>query len=274
MNSDHTLKPVFIQNQATTITVDSTIVLTSSFDGGGNTYLHGPNLGDKPLFNIKGSGVTLSNAIIDDNNFSGVSGAVRLSGDGNSIKYCTLNNCVRYGFYVASATDFYIGYNTINKAQHGISGATGGGNSYWGVDGVIEHNTVRGMIIQGIKLKAFRNVVVRYNYVDTTPLYGHNPIGICFNDDAPSVNVIVENNTVEQTAPGVTAFTYGVYAGKQPSIVDPEVAQTGNVIRNNHIIDIRYGITLYGNNFTVYGNEFTGVSTPIRDYGTGNVIND
>ena len=259
---------------ATTIIVNKTIVLTSSFNGAGNTYKHGPYLGDYPLFRLIGTGITLSNAIIDDNNYVGRSSAVILSGDKNSIKYCTLNNCVRYGFTAASATNFYIGYNTVNKAQYGISGASGSGNSYWSIDGVIEYNNISHTILCGIKCKAFKNVIIRNNYIDVTPYFKHNIQGVHFSADAPNIGVIVENNTIVRVSSGYySSFgSIGISSDPNPTIADPQIPSIGNIVRNNKITNCYWAGILKGNNMKVTYNTIDLVRYKVLNYGINNLI--
>ena len=258
---------------ATTVIVNKTIVLTSSFNGGGKIYKHGPYLGDYPLFRLVGTGDTLSNVIIDDNNFVGRSPAVIVSGTGNSIKYCTLNNCVRYGFTAASATDFYIGYNTVNKAQYGISEASGGGNSYW-ASGVIENNKISHTVLCGIKVKAFKNVIIRNNYIDVTPYFKHNIQGIHFSADAPSINVIVENNSIIRANSGLypSLGSIGLSTDDGPTIADPKIRSTGNVFRNNKVTDCYWGAILKGDNMKVSYNTIDTLRYRILNYGVNNIV--
>ena len=181
-------------------------------------FVHGPYLGDYPVFRVvgtettkpMGSGITLSNVIIDDDwygtqydrgQFYGIRGypatfaATIVDGSGNSIINCTLRNCIRYGLTTFGATNFYIGYNRVEQAQYCISGS--GATS---IGGVVEDNYLAGMLTEGIKVKNWKNVEVRGNYVDLTPIYSHSgapsPDGIGFSDDSPNVNenVVIEDN--------------------------------------------------------------------------------
>jgi hypothetical protein len=257
---------------ATTIIVNKTITLTSSFNGNGNTYKHGPSLGDYPVFWLTGTGVTLSNAIIDDSNYRGTNAAVMISGTSNSIKYCTLNNCVRYGFTASDAAKFYIGYNTVNKAQYGISGASGRYTPAWSTDGVIEYNNIMGAYLCGIKVKAFNRVTIQNNYIDVTPTTSYSTQGVHFSNDAPNLYVIVKNNNIVKKAVGTGVNTFGVWADPTPNIADPTKVWTGNQIIGNKITSCRFGIYLRNNNFRGSGNVFTSVDYALTNYGTNNVI--
>jgi hypothetical protein len=244
-----------VEAVVTTITVNSTIVLTKSFDGGGKIYKHGPYLGDYPIFRLIGTGITLSNVVIDDSNFIGTYSPCVVSGDRNSIKYCTLRNCLRYGFTTLSATNFYIGYNTIESAQYGISGS--GGTSKFGV---IEHNNIRGVTNCGFKIKNMQNVVVRYNYVDLAPRYvGRHPIGVNFSDDRPNanLNVVITDNDFVRASKGLSGYTYGV-------TMDSGCYLKGNKVVNNRFsntvyygIDSRmFGVVINGDYFQITENRF------------------
>jgi hypothetical protein len=268
------------------VVVNSTITLTRSFDGGGRTYMHGQRLGDFPLFKLVGTDITLSNVVIDDSAYVGLNGAVVIGGFGNSIVNCTLKNCVRYGFTVSEATDFYIGYNTVLQAQYGVSGSSGGGSSGWGINGVIEHNDISGIVNCGVKCKAFRNVVIRNNTIDLTPITSRiSPTGVNFSDDAPNVGVVFEDNDVFRSGVGVGGSTYGVYVDRGPNIADRKIISTGNIIRGNRFSNCTQGAYLVGNSvgssssidFTVVDNVFTNCGTAgqvIVNYGVNNVIKD
>lgn len=264
------------------ITVNSTITLLDSFDGGGATYVHGPTLGDYPLFKVLGTTVpiTLSNCIIDDNNVAGTYAAVVLAGDGvtgsmgNRITNCTLNNCLRYGFTVQNARDFRIDYNTVNRAQYGISGSSGSGVSGWGRNGVIEHNNIAGMNNVGIKCKAFDDVWVRYNYIDVTPVTSTpSKIGIQLSNDAPNLDVLIEENYIVRSAVGSypATQTFGFQTDAPPNVANPEIITDDNIIRYNTFSNLHWGVYLSGDNSTVYNNTFNGVTTPITDLGTNDV---
>jgi hypothetical protein len=245
-----------VEAATATILVNKTIVLTASFDGGGNIYKHGPSLGDYPVFRLMGSGVTLKNAVIDDANYIGTYAAVVVSGDSNRIQYCTLRNCLRYGFTSLDANHFYIGHNVVESAQYGVSGS--GGTSY---NGVIEYNQIKGVTNSGFKVKNMQNVVISNNYVDLTPLYvGRHPDGVNFSDDSPNanMNVVVSNNDFVRTGKGVGGYTYGI-------TVDSGCSMTGNKVINNRFtntifsgIDSRmFGAIVKGDNFLVSGNTYT-----------------
>lgn len=270
------------------IIVDSTIYLTSSLNGNGRTYVHGPNLGDYPVFKLTGSGVTLSNVVIDDGGAFPFSGSVRvyaavvISGSNNKIINCVLKNCIRYGFTVQNAYNFYIGYNTVERAQYGISGSSGGGVSGWGKNGVIEYNNIKGMSNCGIKCKAFDGVIIRNNHIDLTPVsISPSKVGIEFSNDAPNLNVQVLNNEIIKESSGIylTTQAFGITtdipAAEDPNIAklaDPYIVWTGNVISNNHFTNCQYGILLRNDNFRGSGNTYTNCVYTIRDYGENNSV--
>jgi hypothetical protein len=235
-----------------TVIVNSTIVLVESFDGGGKTYLRGPSLGNYPIFRLAGSGVTLENAVVDDGRFAGDGAAVVISGSGNSVKYCTLNNCVRYGFAAQSASGFYIGYNTVTMAQYGVSGSSGGGVAAWSRDGVIEFNVISGVSNCGVKCKAFERVLIRSNVIDLTPrLSSISPIGVHFSGDAGNLDVVVEDNTVKRSGVGAGGSTIGFHSDSGPSVAGG-VASTRNVVRGNVCTGLTWGARLEGNNYAGY----------------------
>jgi len=262
------------------------IYLYADFDGLDNIYgtpyfIHGPLLGDYPMFRIYGSsdlhefgaGMTFENAIINDNFYLGANKAMELSGEGNTFTNITLTDCHRYGLTVTNAYNFIISNNTIEDAQYGISGSSGGGVSGWGRDGRIEYNTIRGCYNSGIKLKAFDGLYVQYNYIDITPTYKPNGgliscIGIHFSNDAPNLNVIVRNNTIIKESAGTGASTFGIHSDipasqetleQQAKLADPEIDWYGDEIYYNSLTDLSYGLYLNYNYFLQYANTFSGI---------------
>jgi parallel beta-helix repeat protein len=262
------------------VIVDSTIVLTSSFDGGGKTYRHGPNLGDYPMFRLSGTGVTLSNVILDDNNFLGTYAAAVVSGIGNTLQDSSLINCQRYGIVFQTATRGTIRRVTVQKAQHGISGSSGSvGEWNPSTDCVIENNTISGMIIDGIKLKNMLRTIVRNNVIDVYPFNPgyiggtatYSKSGIYFAaTDTANKDCIVANNTIFQSAPHALK-NRGILVNPDQT-VHTNVVSTGNRILNNSMRDMEYGILIKGNYYYVAGNHFDDVATTIANTGTNNTV--
>ncbi|MCX6820847.1 MAG: right-handed parallel beta-helix repeat-containing protein [Candidatus Aenigmarchaeota archaeon] len=262
------------------IIVDSTIKLTSSFDGGGRTYKHGPNLGDNPIFSLTGTGVTLSNVVLDDDNFNGVSGTCALGGTDNTIQDVTLNNCQRYGLIFTKATRGTIRHVTITKAQHGISGSSGSvGEWNPSTDCVIEDNYISGMIIDGIKLKNMLRTTVRNNVIDVYPsnpgyigdttTYTKSGIYLAASDTA-NKDCTIENNYIYQSAPHALKNRGILVNPDQTSVTS--VYSSGNRIVENYMEGMEYGIVVKGNDYYLADNTMAKVNTPILDQGTGNTI--
>ena len=260
-------------------------------------FLHGPGLGDYPMFRVAGTettkpmgtGITLSNVVIDDDwygsqyerdQFFGIRGypatfaCTIVDGSGNSIRNVTLRNCIRYGLTTFGASNFYIGHNTVEHAQYCISGsgATSSG-------GLVEYNNLAGMLTDGIKVKGWRNVEVRNNFVDMTPIYSHSgapsPTGIGFSDDSPNniENVIIEDNDFARLSAGVSCNTYVL-------VVDAGCVLSGNKFINNRATNTifseitnsrMYAAYIYGDNFEMTGNTFTNCQ-PIVNSGENNII--
>jgi len=259
--------------------VNDTIILSQSFDGLGAIYQHGPNLGDKLLFRLRGTGNTLQNVLFDDNWFAGgVNGVVSVEGDSNTLRKCGLINCERYGFLYWDAKNFKIVENDIKHAQHCISGATSGSQplSY---DGFIEHNTIAGMILEGIKLKHGQNIKARYNEIDvsaTYPGYRGDPRtfskqGIYFSHDGPNIDCLAEENHIYVSVPS-SIPSYGILAENNEYGAAPLIPSTGNKIINNPIEKCKWGVYLRGDNYTVERNPMTDVTIRYTDLGKNNII--
>jgi parallel beta-helix repeat protein len=270
------------------VVVDSTIVLTQSFDGGGKTYKHGPNLGDMPLFSLTGSNVVLSNVIIDDGDQSyGTYAAIAIGGTDNIVQDVTVDHCQRYGVVFTQATRGIARRVTILKAQHGISGSSGS-TGVWNpsVDCIIENCNIRGQIIDGIKLKNMLRTIVRNNTIDVYPfnpgyvnipttdarygeVYTKSGIYVASTDTA-SKDCIIENNTVFQSAQS-SYSNIGILAN-QDQTRDLTVFSSGNRITKNTISGMWKGIWLRGSNYYVALNSITSVVYQIDNDGNNNTI--
>lgn len=258
-----------------TVIVNSTIQQTSSLNGNGITLKAGPNLGDKPIMSISGSGITVENVKFDDSDTPGVTGAVMFGGSNNILRWCGLDHCVRYGFVLANATNCKILNNTVKKAQYCISGASGSGNAYWAKTCEIAYNQLSGMVLTGIKIKSFDTVKIHDNIIDVTPLYGSSSKqGLNFSHDAPSLHVSVYDNHIRKMAQGTGLPTYGILTEEDLDIVTPLIHSSDNLLQNNIIDGVIYGIYLKGDNFTVKGNVITNTQTPYTNQGNNNIIDN
>lgn len=299
MDSDITLSVVFayvVGGYPSAKTAEQYgLYLDSSYLGGASPYyttvfIKGPNgygTTDYPVIRVRGDGITVSSILVDDDYFGfstemgqifGVRGSVAtfasisIEGDSQFFTYNRLINSIRYGIITWGCTNFYIGYNTIERSQYCISGSGAASST-----GVIEYN--RGEMVGytvSIKAKGWQNVTVRYNYFDVTPVYsGIAGRGLNFSDDSPNnnSNVVFEYNTFERR-----------YAGNYPTqdvvwmSYDANCALTGNIIRNNLFInlvgsDMTATSTCAGDNFTITGNTFYN-SSAISNSGTGNTISN
>jgi hypothetical protein len=250
------------------ITVNSTIYLNSSYNGNGLvTYKHGVGLGDYPILILTGTGNTLSGVNFDDSDSSlgYVNGAVFVEGTNNTIQFCTLDNCIRYGFCTDGAKNFKIVNNTVYKAQYGISGSTGTApNGTFSENGLVADNKISGMILVGIKMKLWENVIVRNNEIDVfekNPSFveggeTHNKVGIDFvHGDAPTINVTIEHNHIYMSQPHtVMAYSVGVFGSEDVHAVLPDVRSSGMVIRYNLIEDCEYAVWIKDTGYSVYNN--------------------
>jgi hypothetical protein len=168
-----------------------------------------------------------------------------------------------------------MGYNTVNKAQYGFSGASGSGNSGWSTNGVIEHNNITGVSNCGVKCKAFQNVTIRNNYIDLTPrVSSPSTVGVHISNDAPNLDVIIENNDIIRVSDGSYPDTaaFGFHSDPPPNVANPEIESTRIIFRNNQVTNCRWGAYINGDNTMVIGNTFSNVSTPIIDNGVNNLI--
>jgi parallel beta-helix repeat protein len=240
------------------IVVNETIFISNNFNGAGKTYIHGPNLGDLPLFRLIGSGATLSNLTVDDNHFLGVWSAVDIGGTDNTVEYVTLKNSSRYGLTFGGALRGTYRHITIEECQHGISGSSGQ-LSDWNpsVDCLIEDCYIQGMSVCGIKLKNFLRLTIRNNQIDINSDPSSNKSGIYFaGSDTASKFCLVENNNVFSSTPH-RGYGINIHQDTDPDIVFSE----GNVVRNNKITGTNIGIRLTGSHFNIYNNEMINVKT-------------
>lgn len=196
------------------------IRLTADFDGVSNNGIYNtpyfvngygvvPDDGGKPVFELIGTGITLSNVVVDDlwhdivirNSIwpypASGQWAIGIRGTNNSVINCTLRNNLRYGIATYQATNFTIQYNLVEFGQHGISGS--GGASY---GGVVAYNYVTGAHADGLKINHWHDGVFVYNnFFDGTPYYGDispasgSGAGGDFNSDYNNSDVDVYNNT-------------------------------------------------------------------------------
>jgi hypothetical protein len=168
-----------------------------------------------------------------------------------------------------------MGYNTVNQAQYGFSGASGSGNSGWSVNGVIEYNNIKGIRNVGIKCKAFQNIIIRNNYIDLTPRTSSpTTVGVEISNDAPNLDVTIENNEIIRVSDGgyPTTAAMGLHTDSPPNIANPEIISTRIIFRSNQVTNCRWGAFLNGDNTTVTGNTISNATYPIIDYGVSNII--
>jgi hypothetical protein len=258
-------------------------------------FVHGPGLGDYPVFRVVGTetdkpmrtGITLSNVVIDDDwygsmydrgQFFGIRGypatfaSTVVGGSGNSIINCTLRNSIRYGLTTFGASNFYIGYNFVESAQHCLTGS--GTTSR---NGLIEYNYVQHIHSDGFKSRAMQNVEVRYNYFDLTPFHsGRNPIGADYNSDVPNnnMNVDIHHNIFVKDV-GISSSLRGyIFAVEGSSQGVPDVnGDLGSPgipnlkFRDNTAYKIGGGTTyasyIRGNYIEVTGNTFINMDSQI-----------
>lgn len=240
-----------------TITVNSTIDVTSNLDGGGNTYIHGPNLGNNPLFHLKGTGVKLSNCVIDDNNVTGTWSAVVIGGTDNVVEDCTLKNCVRYGMTFGGAIRGTYRRIIIEKCQHGISGSSGSvGQWNPSIDCIIEDCTIKNMSVDGIKLKNLERCTISGNSIDVASVAGVKS-GIYFaGSDTANKDCTVEGNIIYSSIPGKGT---GILI-HQDQQTNTSVVSTGNIVQNNIIKDTSIGVRLTGSHYQILNNKMTDVA--------------
>jgi hypothetical protein len=251
-------------------------------------FVHGPNLGDYPVLRVVGTdtekpiggGITLSNVVIDDDWYGtqnswdqifGIRGypayfsAAIVAGNGNSMKYVTLRNCRRYGLDSFNARNFYIGYCKVEAGQHCLTAARSD-------TGIIEHNHIRGIWIDGIKVVGMKNCDIRYNYIDFSPYELHpnyltsGVVGCDFNSDSPNDNRNVtfhDNEYVRWLGDGRTTYAFTVEgSGQGVPDVNGDLGTPGipNLkFINNRITSMAgttYSAYIYGNYIEVTGNTF------------------
>ena len=271
-------------NAAEGATVDligvATYPITATVEITSNRILNGLNnptmknaLGSNSLLVITGNASIAENIVFDDNNASGYNGAVYIQGTGNSLLGNLLQNCLKYGFTTNVAINFTISDNTVIKAQYGVSGSS---SMNWSTNGFVERNHISGILIDGIKMKMWNNVTVRYNEIDIAWATGQTVGGAGINFahiDAPTVNVKVLNNHIYNSKLGF-GDTYGITVEPDQHLDEPNigVAASGMVIQYNLIENIGHGMWIRGNNCIIQYNKFRGCTVDISNTGAGNII--
>jgi hypothetical protein len=254
-----------------------------TFDLNGVTLQRGPNLGDRSLIQCTGTDNVARDFFIDEMNLSGVTGAALLTGTRCSFEDATLDRCQRYGFIVSRGVSCAMRRLTILKAQHTISGSSGSvGDWSPSVDTTIEDCDIKGMIIDGIKLKNMLRTTVRRNRIDVFPFYPgyegqstyYSKSGVYFaGSDTANKDCTMEDNEIFQSAPTPSglASNRAVLVNADQTAV-PSVFSSGNKVVNNTFHDVYTGAWIRGNNYYFEGNAMTNVPVPYKDDGVGNTI--
>ena len=232
-------------------TVDSTIVKSSDFDGTGIVFRRGASLGDKAI--ISGSnGAELTNITVDDANYKGVSGCMSLTGENTVFRGYKIINCIRYGMIHRKASGAWGIYDgIIDKAQHGISGATGfDGEWNPSTDGEIAYNRTKGFLIHAYKIKNQQGTKIHDNIADIGVYYPgwdsqYSKEAFTFNaSDAVNRDVDLYNNKVVWAGGTKPSSSYGV--NTYIDAANSPTKSSGNKIRNNEISDVKYAYHLKG----------------------------
>jgi hypothetical protein len=274
-----------------TVDVYSTISVTGNYDGGNKVYRNlipipldapkkpdGTKYNDDPVFDVSTTG-HLINAKVDDQFKGYVAGSVSVHGSGQAID-CGLTNSERYGYIVVGGKNALLRRITIDWAQHGISGESGVSGDWRNpsYDTWIDDCTVRGMIIDGIKLKQMVRTKVTNCHVDVYPFHpgyrgkttNYSKSGIYLaGSDTATKDSIMENNEIFQSAPTPTGLANNrAFLTTMDQTTVPSVYSSGNIARNNNIHDVYIGFETRGQNFTMENNPMQNVHTPWLNSGT------
>jgi hypothetical protein len=221
---------------------------------------------NSPILSIKSdiNNIIIKNLVFDANLID-ISPVVSITGNRNTVDNCTVMNAIQYGLLAYSANNFKLINNKVNKAQYGI--ATGGTGSIFCTNGLIQNNTITDCRENGIKLRWCQNVTVARNNIDVkwitwkTGSWSY-PTGICFyGGDGPTINVIVENNTIHNsntknwTINGEKYYSVGIYVAQDIfSNWEGYTNESYNqIVKNNTITGMYYGIqTIHSEVYIAY----------------------